>query len=137
MKQVSLIFSKQSNKVPNGVPYYSTVFVITDSHNSEGLSFCFTFSSQWCHSFRVDSLKNAWMSGSETWKYLGCDHKCNFGKACAPISRQNNINPDVILPLFFEKFRGRINSPFEEINLKKSSSSSRSLNIVFNGTVKW
>ena len=37
----------------------------------------------------MHSQKNASYSGSEIWNYLGYDYKCNFGKAWAPISRQN------------------------------------------------
>ena len=60
-------------------------------------------SSQSCRYFQVDSQKNAWILGSETWKYLGCDHKCDFGKACTPNSLQN-INRRIAEYLFFQLF---------------------------------
>ena len=54
--------------------------------------------------------------GSETWKYLGCDHKRNFGKACAPISRQN-INRCYSAAIFWEISRQNKQS----ISFNKSS----------------
>ena len=59
--------------------------------------------SQSCRYFQVDSQKNAWILGSETWKYSGCDHKCDFGKACTTNSLQN-INRRIAEYLFFQLF---------------------------------
>ena len=46
-----------------------------DGHNSEGLSFWLTVSSQLCHYFWVHSQKNECIVRREIWKYLGYDDK--------------------------------------------------------------
>ena len=53
--------------------------------------------------FPVHSQKKASKSGSEIWKHLGYAHKCSFGKACVPISRQN-INRCYSAAIFWKNF---------------------------------
>ena len=48
---------------------------------------------------------------SETWKYLGCDHKCAFGNACALILQQN-INRCYSAAIFWSFSRQNKQSDF-------------------------
>ena len=60
--------------------------------------------------------KECMFSGKRNMKILGYDHKCNFWKACAPISRQN-INRCYSAAIFWEILRENKQSCLVKLNM--------------------